>query len=112
LPETALSPKQWLHVVRAHWGVENNCHNTFDTVFEEDDHPWIESSPKGALAVALLRRLAYNLLTLFRSVTQRSEDKRAEPWRDLVAAVYDALISTTHEQLRALRLRNAATASA
>jgi hypothetical protein len=60
----------------------------------------------------LLRRLAYNLLTLFRSVTQRSEDKRAEPWRDLVAAVYDALISTTHEQLRALRLRNAATASA
>jgi predicted transposase YbfD/YdcC len=112
LSETALSPKQWLHVVRAHWGVENNCHNTFDTIFEEDDHPWIESSPKGTLAVVLLRRLAYNLLTLFRSVTQRSDDKRAEPWRDLVAAVYDALISTTYEQLTALRPRYPDTAPA
>ena len=72
----------------------------------------IESSPQGALAVALLRRLAYNLLTLVRSVTQRSDDKRAEPWRDFVTAVYDALISTTHEQIRALRLRNAVTAPA
>lgn len=112
LPIAALSPKQWLRVVRAHWGVENNCHHTFDTVFAEDDHPWIEASPRGALAVALLRRLAYNLLTLFRTVTQRSEDKRSSPWRDLIGAVYDALLSTTAEQLRALRLRYAPTAPA
>ena len=110
LSSFALSPKQWLYVVRAHWGVENNCHNTFDKIFREDDRPWIKSSPKGALAVALLRRAAYNLLTLFRTVTQRSEDKRATPWLDLIESVYNALISTTAEQLNALRPRNSAAA--
>jgi predicted transposase YbfD/YdcC len=106
LSMVALSSKQWLYVTRAHWGVENNCHNTLDTAFQEDDHPWIESCPQGAVAVALLRRLACTLLTLFRSVTQRSEEKRATPWRDLIDAFYDALISTTEEQLDALRTRN------
>lgn len=110
LARTALSPKQWLYVARAHWGVENNCHNTFDSIFKEDARPWIKASPQGALAVAILRRVAYNLLTLFRSVTQRSEDKRATPWQDLITSVYNALISTTAEQLDALRPRDAAAA--
>jgi predicted transposase YbfD/YdcC len=66
LPANRLSPQQWLLVVRNHWGVENQGHWTLDAVFEEDDRPWIRMSPKGALVVMLLRRMAYNLLALYR----------------------------------------------
>ena len=32
LPRVSLADTQWLRVVRLHWGVENNCHNTFDKI--------------------------------------------------------------------------------
>jgi hypothetical protein len=101
----ALSPGQWLGVVREHWGVENRCHNTWDTVFEEDQRPWIEASPQGMVNVALLRRIAYNALALFRSVTQRSDERRRTPWRDLTRAVYNALIVATNADIALLRTR-------
>ncbi len=110
LPVSRLSHAQWLLLVRRHWGVENNCHNTLDTVFEEDDRPWIESDPRGMVVVALLRRLAYNLVTLFRTVTQRSPDRRGTPWRDLLRWLYNAVISATERDLAALRSRKLAMA--
>lgn len=110
LPRNALADAQWLRVVRLHWGVENNCHNTFDTVFFEDDKPWIEDSPKGALAVLLLRRIAYNLLALFRSVTQRSEERRRIPWADLLRGFAQALVVITEVHVAGLRPRNNAAA--
>lgn len=105
LPKSTLTAAQWLRVVRLHWGVENNCHNTFDTVFEEDDRPWIQSSPRGALVVGLLRRVAYDMLCLFRSVTLRSEEGHATPWRDLTRWMGNALIAASAEQLLGLRTR-------
>jgi hypothetical protein len=92
LERQALSPAQWLFLIRSHWSVENACHWTFDAVFKEDDRPWIRSDPKGALVVALLRRVAYNILSLFRSVTLRSEHNRDAPWRELLSWVLDALV--------------------
>lgn len=74
-------PRQWLYAVRLHWAVENNCHNTWDTAFEEDERPWIQAHPRATVVVMILRRIAYDLLTWFRSVTQRSEDKRQVPWK-------------------------------
>ena len=100
-----LSAAQWLLLVRRHWGVENNCHHTLDAVFREDEHPWIESEPQGALAVLLLRRIAYNLLSLFRSVTQRSEEHRASPWRLLIAYLRHALVASTEADIEQLRTR-------
>ena len=105
LASEALSASQWLLVVRRHWGVENNCHNTWDTVFKEDKRPWIEKSPQGMVVVMLLRRIAYNMLALFRTVTQRSEERRKTPWRDLVRWLYQALIAATHEDVVGLRAR-------
>ena len=105
MPACRLTAAQWLLLVRLHWGVENNCHHTLDTAFEEDDRPWIESNPSGMLVVALLRRLAYNLLTLFRSVTQRSDQRRATPWLDLLRWFYNAFISATDADLTRLRPR-------
>jgi hypothetical protein len=112
LPSDALDDAQWLRVVRLHWGVENNCHNTFDTVFVEDDKPWIQDCPQGALAVLLLRRIAYNLLALFRSVTQRSDERRQIPWADLLRGVHNMLVATTAAQLAHLRPRVSAAALA
>jgi hypothetical protein len=105
LPRKVLTDAQWLLVVRRHWGIENNCHHTWDTVFAEDDHPWIEANPQGTLVVMLLRRVAYNMLALFRSVTQRSEERRLTPWRDLVRWFYNLLVGATAADVAGFRAR-------
>lgn len=102
LPSVRLTPQHWLLVARRHWGVETS-HQILDTAFAEDDHPWIESNPRAALVVAILRRIAYTILALFRSVTQRSDDRRAVPWKVLISDIFFALITATEHQLRPLR---------
>lgn len=105
LPLEGLRSEQWLLLVRRHWAVENNNHNVLDTAFEEDDRPWITADPHGVLAVMLLRRVAHSLLTLFRSVTQRSEEARAIRWKALLRWVRDTLVAAAAEDLEALRTR-------
>ena len=105
-----LTDGQWLYVVRQHWAVENQCHNTWDTAFEEDGRPWIVCDPQGTLVVALLRRLAYNMLALFRSVSQRSEQRRQVPWKELMRWMYNALIGARQDDLVGLRARQGAAA--
>ena len=55
------------------------------------------------VVVAILRRIAYTLLALFRSVTQRSEENRTMPWRRLIAHIKNTLVAATVEQLQGLR---------
>ena len=100
-----LTSAQWLLLVRSHWGVENNAHHTLDTAFAEDDRPWIEADSQGMLAVLLLRRIAYTLLALFRSVSLRSDENRAIRWKSLLAWVHDALVAARPEHLMNLRVR-------
>jgi hypothetical protein len=102
-----LTDEQWLRLVRQHWGVEV-CHNILDTAFEEDDHPWIQKDPQGALVVMLLRRIAYNMMSLFRSVTQRSEEKRHTPWRDVMRWMMQAVIMLNERDVTSLRTRKVA----
>lgn len=102
LPECRLTKEHWLSVVRRRWGVET-AHQILDTAFAEDDHPWIEAHPRAAFVVAILRRIAYTLLSLFRSVTQRSDERRSVAWKALMADVFFALVTTTSEQLEGLR---------
>jgi hypothetical protein len=114
LPREALTDGQWLLLVRNHWWVENGCHQIWDKIFREDDKPWIqagEGSCQGTVVVMLLRRLGYNLLALFRSVTQRSEEKRQMPWKDLMRKVYNTLIAATDGDIASLRPRTALAAS-
>lgn len=105
LPAEKLSPAQWLMLVRSHWGVETT-HQVLDTAFAEDERPWIVANGRGLLNVLVLRRIAYTLLTLFRSVTQRSEEKRAMRWGQLLGWVRATLLAATEEQLEALRDRS------
>jgi hypothetical protein len=102
-----LTDQQWLYSVRQHWAVENQCHHTWDAVLREDKRPWIRADPQGALAVMLLRRLAYNMLALFRSVSQRSEHRRRMPFRDILRAMYNAMLSATEGDITRLRARPA-----
>ena len=98
LPASRLSPAQWLLVVRRHWGVET-AHQILDVALVEDARPWIEANPRGALVVAILRRLAYTMLTLFRSVTQRSDERRDVPWKTLLGEIFLAFMTLTNEKL-------------
>jgi hypothetical protein len=114
LPREALTDGQWLLLVRNHWWVENGCHQIWDKIFREDDKPWIqagEGSCQGTVVVMLLRRLGYNLLALFRSVTQRSEQRRQTPWKDLMRKVYNTLIAASDADIASLRPRTALAAS-
>ena len=102
LPLRRLSAGQWLLLIRRHWRVET-AHQILDTAFDEDAHPWIVACPRATVLVAILRRIAYTLLSLFRSVTQRSAEARAMPWKRLLRHVSNTLVSATAEQLHGLR---------
>ncbi len=97
-------------LVRSHWGAESSYH-TLDTAFAEDDRPWIEADANGMLVVLVLRRIAYTLLALFRSVTLRTDEGRATRWKDLLAWVRDALVAATPEHTMNLRVREACAAA-
>jgi hypothetical protein len=97
-PQGTLSPEQWLLVVRSHWAVENNCHNTFDKIFQEDRRPFI-LQPHGMLVTMILRRIAYNLLSLFRSITQRADQKKQMPWKSLMRTVSQMLMKLEQDDL-------------
>ena len=61
------------------------------------------SCPRATVVVSILRRIAYTLLSLFRSVTQRSAEARAVAWKQLFRHVTNVLVSATAEQLQGLR---------
>jgi len=115
LARESLTDGQWLHLFRNHWAVENQCHNTWDKIFREDERPWIKagtlpakakgSAPQGTVVVMLLRRMAYNLLALYRAVTLRSEEKRWTPWKEITGHIYATLISATPSIFEGLRQR-------
>lgn len=52
--------QQVLHVVRAHWGIENELHWTLDIAFREDDSR--VRKDHGPQNLAILRQIALNLL--------------------------------------------------
>lgn len=100
-----LTAKQWLRLVRIRWAVENEGHHTFDTAFAEDDHPWIEADPQGTVVLMVVRRIAYTLCALFRSVTLRSEESHSMPWKDLLRWAYLAFASAGPLHVAGLRPR-------
>jgi hypothetical protein len=104
LPANRLQGSQWGEVIRRRWSVENQNHNTFDTIFSEDERPWI-LQPQGMLNVMLVRRLCYNLLALYRAVTLRSERNRALPWKTLLRTIYSSLLLASQEAMAGVRRR-------
>ena len=106
LATTRLTPRGWLDLIRRRWSVENQNHMIWDTVLSEDRRPWI-LLPSGMVVVMLLRRLAFNLLTLFRSVTLRSERNRSQSWTRLLRDIHRALVRATVDVMAGVRRRKA-----
>lgn len=114
LRHDALTPAQWLKVIRGHWAaVENGCHKIADVAFAEDKHPWITHDDQGMLNVLILRRIAYNLVALARGVTLRSDDNRNIPWLRFLRLFYNGLVAATRANIiQAVAKSQAATATA
>jgi len=106
LPTHRLTPQQWLRLVRAHWGVENNVHHALDVQFEEDDHLFVPTHVGPSLCLMVLRRVVLSLLALFRSVSLKSDDKRKMPWSKLLDWLSRALVSASKPQVDGLRRRH------
>ena len=66
-------------------GRRNNCHWIYDVVFAEDDRHWVHD-PQGMIVVQLLRRIACNLLALFRAYTQGRSPGGRSSWPQLLRA--------------------------
>lgn len=105
VPRGRYTAAQWLAIVVRRWGVENQCHGILDRVFSEDERPWMDE-PTGFLNLALLRRVALNLVALFRSVTLRAEHRRELPWALLMVWWSSAAVSATEALLSDLRARS------
>lgn len=56
----ARDPKKLGHIVRAHWGVENNLHWVLDQAFDEDSHR--ARAGHSAANMAVMRHIALNLI--------------------------------------------------
>jgi len=104
LAANRLTAEQWNALLRRRWSVENQNHNTWDRIFCEDKRPWFHR-PQGMVVVFLLRRIAYNMLAIFRACTLRGQRQRAQAWTELLPQIRDALIRATHEHLEGLRRR-------
>ena len=111
LPADALTGAQWIEMIRRRWAVEDECHNTWDRIIREDARPWVYD-PQGMVAAIILRRIAYTLLALFRSVTQRSDARRAVPWKTLMRDLWSTLTSANERHLEGLECRRVTMATA
>ena len=70
-----LKPEKLLTVTRTHWSIENHLHWTLDVVFEEDDAR--TRKDYGPENLAVIRRLAHNILRLHPSPKSISRKMRA-----------------------------------
>ena len=59
----------------------------------------------GALVVMLFRRLVYTLMTLYKSVSLRSDENRQMTWRELMEQIKDTLEWAQGKLLDGLRPR-------
>jgi predicted transposase YbfD/YdcC len=74
----ALKPEKLLAVTRTHWSIENHLHWTLDVVFDEDDAR--TRKDYGPENLAVIRRLAQNILRLHPSPKSMSRKMRAAMW--------------------------------
>ena len=86
-----LNGARLIQLDRAHWRVENDCHGALDIQWKEDHGRFVRRG-NGLPVMALLRVLAYNLLSLLRVVHLRSHEGRTARWQQLRDWVRDALV--------------------
>lgn len=73
-----LTPAKMAEVVRAHWSIENQLHWILDVVFDEDDAR--TRKDYGPENLAVIRRLAQNILRMHPSNASMSSKMRRAMW--------------------------------
>jgi predicted transposase YbfD/YdcC len=92
LPWGRFTAAQILRVVRAHWGIENNCNWTLDVIWDEDSKVWCGQG-RAIRLLGLLRLMAYNLVAHLRCRYLEQRGARAavkrgwQAWCELLVQV-------------------------
>ena len=75
-----MTAKRLLHVVRAHWGIENSLHRVLDVILDEDQAR--NRRDHGPENLSLLRRFALNLLRANQAKGSLHLKSKRAGWRD------------------------------
>jgi len=70
----ANNPQRLAHIIRAHWGIENNLHWILDTAFDEDAQR--QRKNNSAANLSIVRHIALNLLKAEKSAKLGIKNKR------------------------------------
>lgn len=80
LSSAKLTPEQFARAVRSHWAIENSLHWVLDVTFDEDRAR--NRADNGPENLAILRRLALNLLRTARPKLPVSRKRKRAGWSD------------------------------
>ena len=83
LSSACLSPKDFARAVRSHWAIENSLHWVLDVTFDEDAAR--NRADNGPENLAILQRLALNLLRTARPKLPVSRKRKRSGWSDAFA---------------------------
>lgn len=80
--------QEWISLVRAYWRLENEENWTKDVLFKEDSRrtPWT-TEPESVYALAALRTLALNILSVLRSWTRHRWDGGKPTWKEVTKVI-------------------------
>ena len=78
-----LKPQEILTLVRRHWGIENDCFNSLDMQWREDDAPWCTQG-NAIWTLGVLRLMAYNFVQYLRKRRLRRKDANGQ-WKSPMA---------------------------
>ena len=78
LSSLAVEPQKVAHIIRSHWGIENQLHWVLDVVFREDELSISDAT--GAAHVALINRVALALLNQNKVKDSRRSKRNRAGW--------------------------------
>ena len=85
-----LTSDEILTVIRSHWGIENNGHWVFNTIWKEKEAPWCRQN-ESLMILAILRALAADVLRWLKHRRLRSEAIRNMRWRQLLDFIKEVM---------------------
>ena len=93
LPPERLDAARWLHLNRAHWGIENGLHARLDTS-RRDDQSRLRS-PNAVWGHGMFARLANRLFLAWRSQQKQPPHQSTTDFAALMAADHDRRVLLT-----------------
>jgi len=72
-----LSAKEFLHIIRSHWAIENSLHYVKDVAFQEDFNRM--RTKQIPVVTSLLRSLAINLLNI-NKISNKTQARKLFAW--------------------------------